>query len=1119
MRRILDEITGLSGAQSRTAYAIADMIRSDGTAPIANVLSLFKGADPRSALRQFKIRFNKISRDELELVFDGRKRSSIWFTGIDSFTERLSELSETQANRHSRDKTVEAYVIEDDLHASHLEVYISFTIRDGELASKMAGLIEQQLRARMRGKGELTITRSDGVLPGDDRAEALDRSARRADVALVLISPEYLEETAEHDRILSNFPRPIIVKLKSLPDGASLEPFDSDDVAVPHIIQETPSSVDRIKIAQTLVSLIGRVTEGENDITLKESSRPEFFAQDLFERARLSNEMEFVTSNAEVSSFKDFISNETLKEPILYHGGSRDAVPAVDRLVEWVNNQEDEPPRLCALLGDLGTGKTTTSILLTRELLAQREAGQDVPLPIYFDLRDLDVDRLPDFGLRSILEQMLRQSSPAKIDVDNVLEIISTERCLVIFDGLDEVLVHLDQGKGQKLTRGLLQVIDPVVRSNSTPRLMLTCRSQYFRSVKDEISFFSGQNRERIRGEDYLVLIMLPFNEEQILEYLKRNVPGSDPHRLLDAINSVHDLRSLAQQPVLLTMIREVLPDIEESLMGGHHLHSVDLYEHFIDRWLERDDGKHTLLPAHKHRLMARLAHDIWISGRRTWSAEWMENWLLEFLHEHPEMERDYSTRMPTQWKQDFRTATFISRRRNDFAFSHSSFLEYFLAKDMTDALLADDENETLIAWDVPRPSQESLIFLGEMLDGLGDTKHRQALNRLTDIAHSGSARVRATLLSYLLIAKSNKFPAISTQTLDLSHTDLRHWKLGSEEEPLDFTGVQLTGAKLDDAVLTRVQLNHANMIGASFLRAHFIKCSLIDTALNNCNLSGTIFRFCDITRINIENTKQHRTQLLFCHPLIEGNDTLIAPTPNPIDNGPQRLTIYPSPGRISCVKWDSDGSHILTAGTYGVRVWDAATGETIHTLTTDRTDSVAWSPDGAHILTIDKNNTRMWDAATGETIHTLTTDRTDSVAWSPDGAHILTAGYDGVRVWDAATGETIHTLTTDPIDHIDRIIMGRTRFAWSPDGARILTAGSRGARMWDAATGQPLGVRIDLLPEDALVMRDAATLKVIGASSEAWRWLGYEVMVDGQMTRLPAEINGPLPPLPRADS
>ena len=111
--------------------------------------------------------------------------------------------------------------------------------------------------------------------------------------------------------------------------------------------------------------------------------------------------------------------------------------------------------------------------------------------------------------------------------------------------------------------------------------------------------------------------------------------------------------------------------------------------------------------------------------------------------------------------------------------------------------------------------------------------------------------------------------------------------------------------------------------------------------------------------------------------------------------------------------------------------------------------------------------------------------------------------------MWDATTGETTQTLTTDS-----------TRSAvWSPDGTRILTADNKGARIWDATTGQPLGICIDLLPEGALLVRDAATLKVIGASSDAWRWLGYEVMVDGQMTRLPAEINGPLPPLPRADS
>ena len=1030
VRRILDDITGLSGAQVRTAYAIADMIGSDGTASTASVLALFEGKDPRGALRQFKSRFNKVPEGELELVFDGRKRDGVWFTGTDTLAQELSERSEAQVGRHSRDETVEAYVVEDDLRVSHLEVYISFTIRDGELAPKMAGLIEQQLRARMRGKGELTITRSDRVLPGEDRAETLDRWARRADVAIVLISPEYLEETAEHDRIVSNFLRPIIVKLKSLPDGASLEPFDSDDVAVPHVIQETPSSVDRIKIAQTLASLISRLTEGENDVTLKESSRPEFFAQNLFKRARLSDEMEFVTSNAEVSSFKYFINNDSPKESFLYYGRSREAVPAVDRLVEWANNREYKTPRLCALLGDLGTGKTTTSILLTRELLARREAGQDVPLPIYFDLRDLDVDRLPDFGLHSILEQMLRQSSPAKIDVDNVLEIISTERCLVIFDGLDEILVHLDQGKGQKLARGLLQVFDPVARSNSTPRLMLTCRSQYFRSVREEFAFFSGQNRERIRGEDYLVLTMLPFNEDQILEYLERNVPGSDPHRLLDTIRSVHDLRSLAQQPVLLAMIREVLPDVEAALADGRHFRSVDLYESFVNRWLERDDGKHTLLPEHKCQLMSRLAREVWVSGRRTWSAEWMEHWLLEFLHEHPEMERDYSARMPTQWKQDFRTATFLSRRGNDFAFAHSSLLEYFLARSIADALLADDEGESLTAWDIPRPSQESLTFFGEILDGLNDVDHQRALEQLVEVAHSGSPRARAAVLAYILLARSKRFPIISTRALNLSSTDLRHWELGTKAEPLDLTGVPFTEARLDDAVLTRVRLDRTDATDASFLRARLIECSLIKASLENCNLSGTVFRQCNLTDINIRGAIFHRTQLLFSHPIIEGDGVLIAPAPAPVGNTPRTLMTYPGLNMVA---------------------------------------RVVWSPDGTRILTTDDNGVRTWDATTGETTQTLTTDRTNSAAWSPD-------------------------------------------------GTRILTTGPHGVHMWDATTGQPFGIRIDLLPEGALVVRDAATLKVIGASSEAWRWLGYEVVVDGKMTRLPAEINGPLPPLSGAD-
>ena len=1070
VRRILDDITGLSGAQVRTAYAIADMIGSDGTASTINVLTLFDGKDPRGALRQFKSRFNKVPEGELELVFDGRKRDGVWFTGNDPLAQELSERSEAQVGRHSRDETVEAYVVENDPYAPGVRIHISFSQKDGKLANDMAELIEQQMRALLREKADLAVTRSDGIPTGENRNKTLDHWVREANTAVVLLSPDYLDESAERDRVASHFPHPVIVKLKALPDGASFAPFDPCDIVSPRIVQEIRGSYSRSEIARIVTSHIHRILCNEVDDP-GGLVRPDSFAQRLFEHARLSNETAFVSSQAQVGAFEESVDWGNSTKSAWAAVVSLNAAPAVDRLIEWANDQEEKAPSLCALLGDLGTGKTTTSILLTRELLAKRKDRRRVPLPIYFDLRDLDVDRLPDFGLRSILEQMLHQSSPTSIDVDRALEIISSERCLVVFDGLDEVLVHLEESAGQRLTRGLLQTLTLAApKNNSDIRLMLTCRSQYFRSIREEFSFFSGQNRERVRGEDYLVLTMLPFNEDQILEYLERNIPGSDPHRLLDTIRSVHDLRSLAQQPVLLAMIREVLPDVEEALADGSRFRSVDLYERFVNHWLERDNGKHTLLPEHKCRLMSRLAREIWVLGRRTWSAEWMEHWLLVFLNKHPEMELEYSSRTPAQWKQDFRTATFLSRRGNDFAFAHSSLLEYFLARSMADVLLADDEGESLTAWDIPRPSQESLTFFGEILDGLNDVDRQRALERLAEVAHSGSPRARTAVLAYILIARSKKFPIISTQDLNLSSTDLRHWELGTEAEPLDLTGVPFTEARLDDAALTRVRLDRADAASTSFLRTRLTKCSLIKASLESCNLSGTVFRQCNLTDINIRGAAFHRTQLLFSHPIIEDDGILIAPTPASVGNTPQTLTTYPGLSLVARVVWSPDGTRILTTGPHGVRIWDATTGHTTQTLTT--------------------NSTR-------------------SAVWNPDGTRILTAGRGGVLIWDATTGHTTQTLTTNWTDSA----------VWNPDGTRILTTDPHSIRIWDATTGQPFGIRIDLLPEGALLVRDAATLKVIGASSDAWRWLGYEVMVDGQMTRLPAELNGPLPPLPRADS
>ena len=172
--------------------------------------------------------------------------------------------------------------------------------------------------------------------------------------------------------------------------------------------------------------------------------------------------------------------------------------------------------------------------------------------------------------------------------------------------------------------------------------------------------------------------------------------------------------------------------------------------------------------------------------------------------------------------------------------------------------------------------------------------------------------------------------------------------------------------------------------------------------------------------------------------------------------------------------------------------------------------NAVAWSPDGHHILTGSRDRTaRIWDATTGDNTLTLTLTRwVTAVAWSPDGTHILTASGDGTaRIWDATTGDNTLTLThTDPV----------TAVAWSPDGTHILTASEDGtARIWDATKGEQVRFFIAVLPEGECAVLTPDQTRVIGASPDAWRWLGrYAKHPGGALERIPVEIDGPLPPL-----
>ena len=1042
VRRILSGLENMTQGNVKTANMICELLEENNKTTIDKVLEKIPGKEPTDYLRKFKSRFNQEADGKITVVFDGRKGTELYFTGTDPVIEDIEDYAESQANRHTAsEKMVDAFAIEDIKR-----IYISFSKKDEKRAVSCAKLLERTISAGLRNRCNVTFFRTNQVTVGESISNTLDKMSNDADLVIVLVSNNYLTDRDEADRVLAKHPHPIIVRLEDIGQSVSFDPFDRDYVVSGNSFTKAKDEGGTSKqdFANRVLDLVKRELDRYQLPSYKYVS--ETMAQNLSTHAK------FEPVNAPVSAY-------AVVGP--FNARNAGSFLAVERLVEWSRSPEKNDSHLCALLGDLGIGKTTTSILLTRKLLELRKSDRQLPLPIYFDLRDLSPKTLTDFGLRTVLAHLLSASTASPVEVDDLLETIRSENTLVIFDGLDEILVHLSPGDGQRLTRSLLEILT-LANSNkakSAPqtRLLLSCRTQYFRNIEEEFAFFDGQGRERVRGEDYIVFTLLPFDEDQIREYLARNIPGADPDRLFEMIRSVHDLSALAAQPVMLDMIRKVLPSVENDLSRGARIRSVDLYERFVGQWLTRDNGKHSLIPEHKILLMAHLAWQVWRSGSRTWSARWMEKWMLQFLHSHQEMELDYERRMTDQWKQDLRTATFLSRRGDDFSFTHSSLLEFFLAKRLCDCLFEEEEDQALEVWNITKPSDETFGFLAELIDRLSDIERGQALSCLEQVGKQGTVAARTNVFTYTLMALERDLPHPNPRLLDLSGTDLRKWTIGSKRASLDLRGVSFRSARLDDTHFNHVCLDRVNASGASMQRALFEYCALSNVDFNGTDLSGAIFRHCDLSSTSLEKAKRHRTQLLYTSGYEQGlSGVLVAPLleRSELKILPKTLILSGYGHVVFAVVWSPDGSRIVTGSTgEGVRVWDAVTGESLLSLEGDDwARSVAWSPDGSRIVTGSAvDGVRVWDAVTGEELLSLEHGYwVGSVAWSPDGSRIA-AGFDGegVRVWDAVSGESLLSL-----EHGHKV----WSVVWSPDGRRIAAGfDGDGVRVWDAVTGEEL--------------------------------------------------------------
>ncbi len=750
---------------------------------------------------------------------------------------------------------------------------------------------------------------------------------------------------------------------------------------------------------------------------------------------------------------------------------------AHESLLEWLETP-DAPP-VFALLGEYGMGKTITCQRLYLDLRQRRAQANPAPWerePLYFDLRTLSLFKnrertqtveMPDKAalINDLIKHGWRvnpgQAAPSFHDIQALLR----QGALLILDGLDECLVHLVDAQHPLFINSLLELLtdaDPDGRAGT--RLLLSCRTNFFKTLDDQINFFTGQHRGRINAQWYRSLVLQPFTEPQVRQYLEQVVPNIPTDRLLDLVRNTHNLSELAERPMTLKLIGGQIQELEALRLRGEPINGARLYELVAKSWLERDEGKHHLQPEYKLRLMPDLAAHLWRLGARSLPYEELHRWFHAWRQQQPDLAERYGPAVYNQNKleEDLRTATFVVREEEGaqhtegFRFAHSSLLEFFLAKYLLNAVLTDQP----ALWAMPMPSPETMHFLADLLETEQSARARQqrgadepvaTLNRWRKTYRPQASEL---LLRYALTAPEGA-PSPLLAGFNLQGAQLQGLHFGNIDNDattplLPMQGVNLGGADLRSAKFYRVRLDDADLSGSRLDQASFIHCSLQQLNLKGAQLIGTKLRNCALDGTDLtEADPVYRAQVSACRGLVtlpKATDAAAWLMPPAQSTSESTITanLQWLPGHNSTVHsiaYSPDGSRIATASADAtVRILDARTGELILTLLGHSSDvnSVAYSKDGARLVTASDDNTlRVWEASSGKHLITLEghLDSANSAVFSPDGSKIASTARDNtVRIWNSLTGKLLSVLD------------GHSDWGWvvafSPDGLCIASAG-----------------------------------------------------------------------------
>lgn len=352
-------------------------------------------------------------------------------------------------------------------------------------------------------------------------------------------------------------------------------------------------------------------------------------------------------------------------------------------VVGWL---ADKSNNVLFLLGDYGAGKTSFLRQFTYDLLTDPRGAHSL-LPLLIPLRDYR----SAINLRQVITDTLINDYGVPLRSFQAFErYCSLGRVLLLFDGFDEMAARADR---RTLFDCLTQVF---ILAETGSKLIVTCRSNFFRSHRELLDLLKtvaievpeeGDPDVLPLGRHGEVLTITPLDSDQIRQFVLRRYPTEeDANAFLTQMGRIHDLSDLSRRPVLLDMILSTLPHLAA---GGHKVNSAALYESYTERWTRRDEWRVALPGSVRHTLCEELAWGLLSNGETEISHGDLRACLelvLEGVAKTGEQLEEFLN--------DIQTCSFLTRvgSGDTYAFAHKSFIEFFVARKTSRALIGAAE-------------------------------------------------------------------------------------------------------------------------------------------------------------------------------------------------------------------------------------------------------------------------------------------------------------------------------------------------------------------------------------------------------------------------------------------